>query len=124
MEADPLDPERVFSKAFMERNPEAVEEFARRRPVNEPSCYARAALAMSSYNYNDELSSIQCPTLIIVGDQDVVTPPGGSVKMSRLIAGSKLIILKDCGHVSYVEQPDVFSTAVLEFLREVSASAG
>ena len=123
MESDPLDPGRVFSKAFVERNPEAVEEFVRKRPVNEPSCYARAALAMSSYNYNDELGSIQCPTLIIVGDQDVVTPPGGSVKMSRLIPGSRLIILKDCGHVSYVEQPDVFSTAVLEFLREVCASA-
>ena len=58
-----------------------------------------------------------------MGDQDVVTPPGGSVKMSRLIPGSRLIILKDCGHFPYVEQPDVFSTAVLEFLREVCASA-
>ena len=123
IEVVPFEPTRVFSKGFVERNPEAVEEFARKRPVNEPSCYARAALAMSSYNFNDELGRIQCPTLIVVGDEDVVTPPGGSVKLGRLILGSKLIILKECGHVSYVEQPDAFSTVVLEFLREVCPSS-
>jgi len=116
-----FEPSRLFSKGFVERNPGAVDEFAGKRPVNEPSCYARAALAMSDYNYNEELGRIRCPTLIIVGNQDVVTPPGGSVKMSRLISGSKLIIFKDCGHVSYVEQPEVFSKAVLDFLAGVSA---
>lgn len=116
----PFDPTRTFTKGFVERNPEVVEAFARNRPVNDPSCYARAALAMSQYNYNEELGRIHCPTLIIVGDQDVTTPPGGSVRISRLIAGSRLIIFKDCGHVSYVEQPEVFSKTVLDFLAEVS----
>ena len=119
IEAFPIDPTRVFPKDFVERNPEAVEEFARKNPVNDPTCYARAALAMSDYNYNDELGRIRCPTLIIVGDQDVMTPPGGSVRMSRLIPGSRLIIFKGCGHVSYVEQPEVFSKTVLDFLAEV-----
>jgi pimeloyl-ACP methyl ester carboxylesterase len=109
----------VFSKDFVERNPEAVEEFARKNPVNDPSCFAKTALAMSDYNYNDELGRICCPTLIIVGDQDVMTPPGGSVRMNRLIPGSKLIIFKDSGHISYVEQPEVFSKTVLNFLAEV-----
>ena len=121
MDAVPFDPTRMFSKGFVERNPEVIEEFARNRPVNEPAPYARAALAMASYNYNEELGRIRCPTLIIVGDQDVVTPPGGSVKMSRLIPGAKLIIFKDCGHVWFVEQPDVVSKAVLDFLAEVGA---
>jgi len=120
MEAVPFDAARIFSKGFIERNPEVVEEFARNRPVNDPSCYARAALAISAYNYNEELGRIRCPTLIIVGDQDVTTPPGGSVRMSRLIPDSKLIIFKGCGHVSYVEQPEVFSQAVLDFLVGIS----
>jgi 3-oxoadipate enol-lactonase len=119
IEAFPFDSTRAFSKDFVERNPEAVEEFARKNPVNDPSCYAKAALAMSDYNYNDELGRIRCPTLIIVGDQDVMTPPGGSVRMNRLIPGSKLIIFKDSGHISYVEQPEVFSKTVLNFLAEV-----
>ncbi len=119
MEAIPFDPTRLFSQEFVERNPEAVDEFARNRLVNDPSCYARAALAMSAYNYNEELGGIRCPTLIIVGDQDVTTPPGGSVRISRLIPSSKLIIFKDCGHVSYVEQPEVFSKVVLDFLAEL-----
>jgi pimeloyl-ACP methyl ester carboxylesterase len=76
---------------------------------------------MSNYNYNAELDRICCPTLIIVGDEDILTPPGGSVRMSCLVPGSKLITLKDCGHVSYVEQPEVFSKAVLDFLAEGSS---
>jgi len=119
MEAIPFDPTRLFSQDFVERNPEVVDEFARNRLVNDPSCYARVALAMSAYNYNEELGGIRCPTLIIVGDQDVTTPPGGSVRISRLIPSSKLIIFKDCGHISYVEQPEVFSKAVLGFLAEL-----
>ncbi len=86
MGAIPFDPTRTFSRGFVERNPEVVEEFARNRPVNDPSCYARAALAVSKYNYNEELGRIRCPTLIIVGDQDVLAPPGGSVRISRLIS--------------------------------------
>lgn len=121
MEAVASDPTRMFSKGFVERNPAVAQETARKNLTNDPGCYARAALAISKYNYNEELGRIGCPTLIIVGDQDVTTPPGGSVRMSRLIPGSKLIIFKDCGHLSYVEQPEVFSQAVLDFLGEVSS---
>jgi len=121
LEAIPFDPTRLFSKGFIERNPEAVDEFARNRLVNDPSCYARAALAVSKFNYNEELSKIHCPTLIIVGNQDLTAPPGGSVRMNRLISGSKLIIFKDCGHVSYIEQPEVYSKAVLDFLNELES---
>ena len=120
IEAIPSDPTRLFSKGFVERNPEIVAEFMTRRLVNDPSCYARSALAVSKYNYNEELSGIGCPTLIMVGDQDVTAPPGGSVRMSRLIQGSKLIIFKDCGHISYVEQPEIFNRVVLDFLAKVS----
>lgn len=118
MEAVPLDPARTFTKSFVENNPEIVEELTRNRMANDPGAYVRAALAISEYNYNEELSRIGCPTLIIVGNDDLTTPPGGSVKMSRLIAGSKLVIFKDCGHLSYVEQPEVFSQSVLDFLAE------
>ncbi|MFC1976853.1 alpha/beta fold hydrolase [Chloroflexota bacterium] len=120
MKAVPFDPTRTFTKSFVEKNPEIVEENARNRSVNDPGAYVRAALAISEYNYNEELSRIHCPTLIIVGNEDMTTPPGGSVKMNRLITGSKLVIFKDCGHLSYVEQPEVFSKSVLDFLGEVS----
>jgi 3-oxoadipate enol-lactonase len=116
MEAIPFDLRHTFSKGFVERNPKIVDELARNRLGNDPSCYARAALAISTYNYNEELGKIRCPTLIIVGDQDMRTPAGGSVRISRLIPGSKLVIFKDCGHISYIEQPEVFSKAVLDFL--------
>lgn len=117
--AIPMDPSRLFSKGFAENNPAAVQKWVKDYPVNDPSAYARAALAMSAYNYNQELGKIRCPTLVMVGDQDVMTPPGGSVKMSRLIAGSKLVIMKGPGHVSYIEQPELYGKTVLDFLATV-----
>ena len=120
IEAVAFEPRRLFSRGFVERNPGAVEEFSGKRPVSDPSCYAKAALAMSNYNYNAELDRICCPTLIIVGDEDILTPPGGSVRMSRLIPGSKLVILKGCGHVPYVEEPEVFSKEILGSLAEAN----
>ncbi|MFC1977891.1 alpha/beta fold hydrolase [Chloroflexota bacterium] len=122
MEAIPSDPTRSFAKSFVEKNPERVEEYTRNRSLNDPGAYAKAALAMSEYNYNEELSTIHCPTLIIVGNEDMTTPPGGSVRMNRLITGSKLIIFRDCGHISYVEQPEVFSKSILDFLGKVLQS--
>ncbi len=121
MDAIPTNPERNFSRSFIEKNPEAVAEFLKNRPVNDPGCYARSVLAISDYNYNKELANIHCPTLIMVGDQDVQANPGGSVKMSRLIPGSKLVIFKDCGHASYTEQPELFTRTVLDFLAGVSS---
>lgn len=120
MEAIPPSPQRTFSRSFIENNSEAVAEFLRNRPLNDPSCYARSVLAISDYNYNKELANICCPTLIMVGDQDVQAPPGGSVRMRRLIPNSKLVIFKDCGHASYTEQPEVFTRTLLDFLAEVS----
>ena len=43
-----------------------MDEFARNRLVNDPSCYARAAPVVFVYNYDKELSRIRYPALIIV----------------------------------------------------------
>jgi len=124
MEAVPFAPERFFSKGLAEKDPEFVAAYARTRPTNDPRAYARAARSMARYNYTSELGRIACPTLVVVGDQDVVTPPGGSVIMHRRIPGSRLVIFKELGHWSYIEKPEAFNSAVLDFLAEVEKNRG
>ena len=62
------------------------------------------------------LSTIHVPTLILVGNEDTVTPPALSEQMHRGIAGSELTIITGAGHLSNLEQPGAFNGAVAQFL--------
>ncbi len=68
-----------------------------------------------SVEYADRLGSITVPTLITVGDHDEVAP-SISEDMHRLIPGSKLVVLPQSGHMTFVDQPAMFVRAVDEFL--------
>ncbi|MGH9142760.1 MAG: alpha/beta fold hydrolase [Vicinamibacterales bacterium] len=62
------------------------------------------------------LASIHVPTLIVVGDEDTVTPPAASEEMHRAIAGSELVRIPGAGHLSNLEQPGMFNAALAAFL--------
>ena len=62
------------------------------------------------------LATIDVPTLIVVGDEDVLTPPKEARGMHERIAGSRLEVLACAGHVSNVERPAAFNHVVSEFL--------
>ena len=63
-----------------------------------------------------QLASIHVPTLIVVGDEDTVTPPSAAAEMHRAIAGSELVTIRGAGHLTNLEQPDPFDAAVANFL--------
>jgi pimeloyl-ACP methyl ester carboxylesterase len=62
------------------------------------------------------LSTIHRPALILVGDEDVVTPKAVAEEMHRGIAGSQLAIVPGAGHLSNLEQPEAFNAALADFL--------
>ncbi|MHB8541687.1 MAG: proline iminopeptidase-family hydrolase [Candidatus Acidiferrales bacterium] len=70
---------------------------------------------LKSVEYVDKLHTIHVPTLIIVGDHDECDP-SLSKEMHAKIAGSKLVILPKSGHMTFVDQPDLFMGAVDSFL--------
>jgi 3-oxoadipate enol-lactonase len=63
------------------------------------------------------LADIAWPTLVLVGAEDVITPLADAETMQRGIARSRLVVLPDAGHLSSLETPDGFSTALADFLR-------
>jgi proline iminopeptidase len=67
--------------------------------------------------YVDKLSQIKVPTLIIVGDHDEADPKM-SREMQQKIVGSKLVILPNSGHMTFVDQPDQFIEAVRSFVAQ------
>jgi pimeloyl-ACP methyl ester carboxylesterase len=71
---------------------------------------------MSRPDSSPILPSIHCPTLIMVGEEDVITPPKLSEEMHRAIRGSELVVIRQAGHLSNLEQPDAFNAALARFL--------
>ena len=70
---------------------------------------------LKSVEYVDRLSTIHVPTLIMCGDHDE-SDPKMSREMHEKIAGSDLLILQNSGHMSFVDQPNLFMKAVSEFV--------
>jgi pimeloyl-ACP methyl ester carboxylesterase len=63
------------------------------------------------------LAAIACPTLVLVGDVDKATPPELSQEIAAAIAGSRLVVIAACGHLSTMEQPDAVTNAMVEWMR-------
>ena len=62
------------------------------------------------------LSSIDVPTLIVVGEEDALTPVSESRLMHERITGSRLEVIANAGHLSNLERPAAFNHVLTEFL--------
>lgn len=67
----------------------------------------------------DLLPQIQVPTLVIVGDEDTITPLAAAQTLAQNIHGAKLVVIPQSGHLSNIEQPEIFNSAVRDFLRRL-----
>jgi pimeloyl-ACP methyl ester carboxylesterase len=71
---------------------------------------------MSRPDSRPALPGIRCPTLVLVGDADVATPPELSQEMAAAIPGATLVVVPDCAHLSTLEQPDAVNAALTDWL--------
>lgn len=71
---------------------------------------------MKRPDFREFLPNITCPTLIICGEQDALTPPKVHQEMADLIPNSHLHIIANCGHVSTMERPDEVNQLMKTFL--------
>ncbi len=62
------------------------------------------------------LSAIGCPTLVLVGDGDQLTPPDRAEEIADGIPGSRLVVVAQCGHLSTLEQPAAVTRALEQWL--------
>lgn len=65
-----------------------------------------------------KLDGITVPTLVMVGEEDTLTPPDSARVMADGIRGARLVILPSCGHVSNLEDPDAFNRELSAFVRQ------
>jgi pimeloyl-ACP methyl ester carboxylesterase len=63
------------------------------------------------------LSAIRCPTLMLVGAEDKGTPPELAREIAAGIAGTRLVIVPECGHLSTLERPQAVNKALVEWMQ-------
>ena len=72
---------------------------------------------MSRPDSRPTLGIIRCPTLVLVGDSDELTPPDRAAEIASGIRGARLVTVPESGHASTLEQPEYVTQALLELLR-------
>jgi 3-oxoadipate enol-lactonase len=85
-----------------------------------PDAYRIGARAVWLADQRDRLDGIHVPTLVIVGDQDHITPPMLSRDLVSRIAGSSLVEIAGAGHLANIEQPAAFNAAVDQFFAGIA----
>jgi len=63
-----------------------------------------------------DLPRIACPTLVLCGRQDAVTPLEGHEEIAAAIPAARLVVIEECGHLSPLERPAAVSAAMREWL--------
>ncbi|NTV46674.1 MAG: alpha/beta hydrolase [Chlorobiales bacterium] len=115
---------RMVPKFFAERtytdNSALVERISRMVRANTPEAIAGQLKALAlRHDSVPLLKTIACPTTILVGQEDKVTPPDVATEMQRHISKAELYTLKGCGHLPNLEEPKEFNRILLAHLERV-----
>jgi pimeloyl-ACP methyl ester carboxylesterase len=109
-------PKMMCAKTIAER-PEVAAELVRmieRAPAAGASASLRTRAARR--DYLPLLPTLDLPTLIVVGEHDQFTPVSDAELMHQNIRNSALVVIKDAGHLTNLEQPAAFNRAFADFL--------
>ena len=73
----------------------------------------RLTNSAETHDVSAGLQTVKVPTLVVASDQDVLTPPHEQAAIAEVMPLATLITLKNCGHASMYEQPDMFTSLIL-----------
>ena len=105
-----LHPSRVKEAALVN----VIREMAQRTGIEGYLRQQEAIIARP--DFRPDLAKIKCPTLVLCGREDQLTPLAFSEEMAQAILGARLVVIGDCGHVSTLERPREVSLAMRDWL--------
>jgi 3-oxoadipate enol-lactonase len=85
-------------------------------PANAFVSQVKAILSTDDGALNTELANIVCPTMVVVGNQDVLTPRGDAEEIASLIPTAELVVISGGAHGLHIEHASTFNRILLEFL--------
>lgn len=112
---------KLLGRATMGDNPDAAETVRRLIKGQSAAAIRGAILRMKDRpDATAGLGAINVPTLVLVGDEDVLTPPREAALLAGSIPHASLVTIAGAGHLSNLERPETFNASLGAFLRELS----
>lgn len=115
----------MFAQSWLSNpsNAQAVARWKREISVNKRSIVGPVEGVIYRKGVEEELSRISCPTLVLVGEEDVATVPEKAEFIQKGIAGAVLHRIKGAGHSSCIEQPVEVNRLISDWLNQQKASS-
>ena len=111
---------KLLGETTLNTRPQIAERVRTMIETANPEGIARALIGMAGRDDStDLLAKINCPTLVVVGEEDTLTSPSESEKMSAAIRGSQLAVISKAGHLANLESATDFNRIVGDFLKRI-----
>ena len=107
--------ERWFTPAF--RDSPTAQSYLDELQAIDPEGYARCCEALAAFDFRDRLAEIEAPTVVVVGEDDPVTPPEVVETLNEGIPQAETVVVPNAAHLANVEQPEAIAAAVLDKVR-------
>ncbi|WP_133127297.1 alpha/beta fold hydrolase [Legionella nagasakiensis] len=108
----------IYGNSFLESESNIQSELTRIKQDPYPQSYdgyVGQVHSLLKHNTLDEIANIECPTLVIVGQDDLITPIKHSKLLVDRIPNAQFEIIPDCGHMLHREQPKIFTEHIVSF---------
>ena len=109
---------RELGPSYRAANPDGVAKWTELNHKSETGRGARQKLV--NVVTPEKLETLKVRTLLMTGAADMFTPPSIMRMIARHVPNNELVIVPECGHSAYWEQPEFFNRTVLEFIGRTS----
>ena len=106
---------RWFTPSFLASNPPLLASMRHKLAAADPAGYTAACVAIRDMDLREDVTSIECPTLLVAGEFDLVTTVADARFLTDCITGATMTVLP-AAHISNAEVPEQFNVPVLKFL--------
>lgn len=107
----------LYSEGFIQKNRRKIKIFKEAFKRLDGRSMEKLTVENLQNTVTDKLPLILAPTLLLVGEQDILTPLRYTLKLKEKISQSEISVIEECGHVAPIEKPEQFNRIVLDFLQ-------
>jgi 3-oxoadipate enol-lactonase len=111
---------RWFSSSFAKAQPAAYRGYANMLARTPVEGYTATCAAIRDADLHTAAASVQSPTLVLCGDQDLATPPALGRTLAAMMPNARFALIEQAGHLPSIEQPAALAGQLNHFLHEVT----
>lgn len=107
---------RYFLRGSLRLRGGVIEAYRKIRLEQHPKAVMAAVRAGLDFDVRDRLHEIRVPTLLVVGERDIIMPPYHALFMKDNMPRAEYVRIEGSGHLPYLDRPEIFNRSILGFL--------